>query len=340
MPAAPPKDLTSNVALRQLLQHDLTRIIDEEEVALDRAFLRLCVEYLGFDREAGVISDGPGDHGVDFIEADNSGASIIQSKSVDFDQQIDFERNVGSSQITDLPRIRSLFENLDGLPPKMNPHVKRALMDIRHHLHSLSESQRLEPFRVTVHFCAQAAGFTDAASAEFARLTTAPIAYGDVDVAITYHPVFLNDLLDAKWNQTNTKWRNKKNEKRDTFVLDVCGTLIRDSSKSCVFFTKASQLVHAYKDIGYQLFESNVRCEIKNSSVNKAIRASLLSYRGREEFKHLNNGITIVCDSFQHVGSREQPTGLRVTHPGVINGLQTIKTLADSVSEQLAGSGL
>ena len=91
-------------------------------------------------------------------------------------------------------------------------------------------------------------------------------------------------------------------------------------------------------EIGYQLFESNVRCEIKNSSVNKAIKASLLSNRGRKEFKHLNNGITIVCDSFQPVGPEEKPTGLRVLHPGVINGLQTIKTLADSVSEQLTSN--
>ena len=216
-----PTSLSSSDALRQLFHHDLERIVDEEEVSLDRAFLRLCVDYLGFDRETGVISDGKGDYGIDFIETDNSGASIIQSKSIDFDDRIDFRRKVGQHYINDLPRIRSLFENLDGLPPQMNPHVKRSLMDLRHHLHSLSESQRREPFHVTVHLCVQAAGFTDTASTEFERLNKTPIVYGDVEIVFTYHPVFLNDLLAAKWNQANTQWRNRKNQKREAFVLDV-----------------------------------------------------------------------------------------------------------------------
>ena len=82
-----------------------------------------------------------------------------------------------------------------------------------------------------------------------------------------------------------------------------------------MFFAKASQLVDAYQEIGYQIFESNVRCEIKNSSVNKAIKASLRAHRGREEFKHLNNGITIICDSFKYIGSKQDTSAVRITAP-------------------------
>ena len=328
-----PDDPLSNQALQDLFQQDLAQIIDEEELSTDQAFLRICIQYLGFDTDIGIISDGKGDYGVDFIEVSTSGASIIQSKSAEFDNKVDFNHTMGPPHITDLPRIRSLFENLDGLPPKMNAQVKRALLDIKHNLRSSSATKKADPFHVSVYFCAQAADLTESAKAEFERLDTSPIAYGDIEIRITYVPVLLEDLLDAKWCQSNTKWLNKNHQRRERFDFDICGTLIRDSSKSCVFFTRASQLVNAYNEIGYQIFEANVRCEIKNSSVNKAIKNSIRLRRGRDEFKHLNNGITIICDSFQVIGGKTNPTGLRITHPGIINGLQTIKTLADSVSE-------
>ena len=332
-----PNELLSSEALQRLFQQDLSQITEEHELSHEQAFLRICIQYLGFDPDQGVISDGPGDYGVDFIEVDDCGVSIIQSKSVEVDKEIDFRRTIGSNYIADVPRIRSLFENLEALPPKMNSKVRRALTDIRHSLHSRNETKKDEPLNVSVYFCAQAAGFTESAEVEFERSDSSAIAYGDgVRILITYIPVFLNELLDCKWRQSNTKWRNRKNESREKFDLDVCGSLIQDSSKSCVFFTKASQLVNAYREIGYQIFESNVRCEIKNSSVNKAIKNSILSRRGREEFKHLNNGITIVCDGFGFIGPKDVPTGLRINRPGIINGLQTIKTLSDSVSENLS----
>ena len=336
MQKAFPEDLLSNEALQQLLQQDLVRITDEEELQHGQAFLRVCIEYLSFDSEKGVISDGSGDHGVDFIEVERAGASIIQSKSINFDQKLDFGKAFGPNYLKDLPRIRSLFENLDDLPTHMNAKVKKALMEIKHILRARSETNNTDSFHIAVYFCAQAGCLTEAAREELEVMDTSPIVYGDIRIEITYIPVLLGDLLNEKWGQSNTKWLNRQNQKRERFDFDVCGTLIRDSSKSCVFFTRAAQLVDAYNEIGYQIFEPNVRCEIKNSAVNKAIQKTVRSRRGREEFKHLNNGITIICDSFRYLGPKKDPTGLRITHPGIINGLQTIKTLADSVSELLS----
>ena len=90
------------------------------------------------------------------------------------------------SNLTDLPRIRSLFENLDNLPPKMNPSVKRAFMDLKHNLRSSGEIKKSDPFRVTVYFCALSAGFTDSAEAEFDKMNTQPIPYGDIDIDLTF----------------------------------------------------------------------------------------------------------------------------------------------------------
>ena len=338
MPDTISDEILSHAVLRDLLQQDIARIADEEGVSLGQAFLRVCIEYLGLNSDSGIVADGAGDHGLDYVEVSSSGANIIQSKSFDFDDGIDFARTIGPSHITDLPRIRSLFENLDALPATLNSRSKRAMVEIKHHVRSHSDSQKTDPFLITVHYCAQAHAFTEAAKNEFHAMEDGPIPYGGTNIAIEYSPVFLTTLLDKKWRQSNTRWRNQEGEKKERFDFSICGTLIRDKSKSFVFFTKAAELVDAYREIGYQLFEPNVRCEIKNSSVNKAIRASIRSHRGREEFKHLNNGITIVCDGVQYVGARTEPGGLRLTHPGVINGLQTIKTLADAVQENLSSA--
>ena len=97
-----------------------------------------------------------------------------------------------------------------------------------------------------------------------------------------------------------------------------------------MFFTKASDLVHAFDTYGYQIFEPNVRCELKRSKVNEAIRASVKSSRGRREFKHLNNGITLICAGYT---KRKDGTEIRVRQPGVINGLQTVKAIHNSYDE-------
>src|SRR5262249_1170133 len=64
----------------------------------------------------------------------------------------------------------------------------------------------------------------------------------------------------------------------------------------------------------------------------EAIRSSIQTARGRREFKHLNNGITLICASFQKV-QRGRESFVRVRQPGVINGLQTVKSIHDAFDE-------
>ena len=96
-----------------------------------------------------------------------------------------------------------------------------------------------------------------------------------------------------------TEWRDITGRKRDKISLTNTKNQLITEPKSVVFYTLAHDLVRAFLDFGYQLFEPNVRCEIKNSKVNRAIKASVRSARGRREFKHLNNGITMICAGSQ-----------------------------------------
>lgn len=323
------RDFLKDGNIRELLVQDLLDSLDKDDKTTPgQAFLSVCVKYLGLDTDIGIFTDGAGDGGIDFIEVGDESTSIVQSKSVEFEDRIDFDQTIGVSHIGDLARIRKLIETLDDIPTELNSLITSQLRDLRHILRSSTTPK--DPYYITVHFCAQGSGFTPQAQEEFNKFDTTPIKLGDATVKITYQPIFLPDLLEMKWNETNTKWRTKKNEKKVQFNLDVCGKVINEP-KSVVFFTRASQLVNIFNEIGYQLFDNNVRCEIRNSSVNKAIMQSALSHRGRIEFKHLNNGITIVCDGFSFIGPKGEPNGVRLNKPGVINGLQTVRTLANAV---------
>jgi hypothetical protein len=97
---------------------------------------------------------------------------------------------------------------------------------------------------------------------------------------------------------------------------------------SAVFYCRAYDLVKAYQEFGYQIFEPNVRCNITHSKVNAAIRESVLHRASREEFRFLNNGVTVVCQSLQKP-SQNKPF-FRVTKPGVVNGLQTVFALHEA----------
>lgn len=108
------------------------------------------------------------------------------------------------------------------------------------------------------------------------------------------------------------------------------GDWINDN-KNAIFYCRAIDLVNAYESLGYQIFEPNVRAEIKRSRVNESIRESVRHSRSRKEFRFLNNGVTITCDSY------EPPKGDRkefLAHfPGVVNGLQTVVALQNAYKE-------
>ena len=142
---------------------------------------------------------------------------------VNFETRIDFNRKLGTSYITDLPRIKSLFENLDELPPKMNTRLKQALMDVKPPPPpdpAMKNKDRIL-FMSPYISGAQSAGLTEPAMAEFSQLGVGRLRYNDCNIEITYLPVFLNYLLETKWNQSNTRWTNKQNQKRETFKFDA-----------------------------------------------------------------------------------------------------------------------
>lgn len=74
------------------------------------------------------------------------------------------------------------------------------------------------------------------------------------------------------------------------------------------------------------LFDLNVRSNLKRSSVNAAIRATIATQKGQRQFVHLNNGLVITCNNFIYSSDNKHVT---LKGAQVINGCQTLNTLWD-----------
>src|SRR5215469_15576639 len=339
-----PADLpdTQRKNFARLLEEEIRNEQEEESVNQDKAFLRIALNTLGFDPDDGYYTDGAFDYGLDFVHVTEEEASIFRAKSLGMGEGIPLEAMFDASYLADVRRIIEVVEHLEKLPKDANKQAtealtnlrnavnRRALVPVTSTLESEAASAAVPGYKIAVYFLGLARGFTPQATTEFDRIAaTSQIQSGRVSIDISVMSVFIDDLLSEKWQQRNVEWRNKQGNKRDEVSLSVAGQVIVDA-KSAVFFTHAYDLVQAYEDYGYQIFEPNVRCELKESKVNQAIKRTVTTREGRREFRHLNNGITVVCTGYTERKQDGKVVAFVARKPGVVNGLQTVKSLHDA----------
>lgn len=328
----------------KLLEMEMLREQEDASVGAEEAFLRVALRTIGFDPDDGHDPDGPLDCGFDFINVTQEEASLFQAKSLAYGDGIQIDAKLDASYLGDLRRMIEVLKDLDNLPAEANKVVIEGLMAMRNEINRkalipIRNSEASAPvdieecpeYRVTIYFLGLARGFTPQAEEEFARLeATPPIKYGKVKLVVAVIRVFIDELLADKWQQRNVDWRDRNGKKREEVSLTVIGEPIVDA-KSAVFFARAHDFVQAYEDFGYQIFEPNVRCELKESKVNQAIKKTITTREGRREFKHLNNGITVVCSGWSAKKSNGgKITSFVVRQLGIVNGLQTVKSLHDA----------
>lgn len=319
-----------------ILESELRQKMEDESFSFDNAFVFLALDYLEFNPDKGVLSGGKGDHGIDYWEVDEEDATIFQFKSHDFTESFDPLYKIGTNDLDDIRQLKQVLLNLNNIPDSANNSVKKFLEELTSAIverRLLSTEGATEDlfYNIEINLVALADTFTQQAKEEFERIQIPKsFDYEGVRVNLQYTAYFINDLLELRWAQQNTKWKNRKGETQDKIEIKVIkgqhGLL--SNGKWCVFFGKAIDLVKAFEQLGYQIFEPNVRCELKTSKINIAIKETLKTSKGRKEFQHLNNGITMKCDSFQKPSQNKDV--ITIVKPGVINGLQTVKALYDA----------
>jgi hypothetical protein len=97
------------------------------------------------------------------------------------------------------------------------------------------------------------------------------------------------------------------------------------SSNFVTFYTPAVDLVTAARKEGVSLFDANVRYELSSSNINQEIRASASHPKTMKLFHLYNNGVTVTGSGWSY---RDQQSSVEIRNPFVINGCQTVRSLA------------
>lgn len=105
--------------------------------------------------------------------------------------------------------------------------------------------------------------------------------------------------------------------------LDIEEKSYSGFSDYCYCLAYATGFYKAFEEHKWDLFDLNVRYELKNSRVNKKIINTLKSSK-RKKFHHYNNGILIVASSYKCSDDKRKIT---LKDPQIINGCQTVVSI-------------
>ena len=330
------------------LVNDINQVAVNKDLPFPQAAQYIIAQRLGYDLDDVEFVDGSGDRGIDFWYASSGGIYVYQVKTHELNESghIDEIIPFDNSGVQDLVRAYT-FMTSDERPDKehrLSPLLDKLEALVRNH----KSNEPTTPVQVNFSLIVLGEGLTDQALDELAAFEdTLQRGWSFRGIPVAFHVEYktIDDLLKEAWREENFDWIDVNEQNRDYILLSPlrqAGQGERDylnDNKSAIFYCKAIDLITAYKDFGYQIFEPNVRANVGNSSVNSAIQESASHEKSMKEFRFLNNGITILCNRY------EKPAGQRpefkITKPGVINGLQTVTSLStayDRLSNRLRAS--
>jgi hypothetical protein len=303
-------------ALRKDLHGEVDRIKrDYSPLKIDNAFVVWFAEaYILGDRgraKDGVIG-GPGDKTVDAVYVDerNRIIHLVQGKY----------HQVAASDDADVYKFANRardFWNLD-----FDEELKRAGPGARKKLqeaHKLLHGSAKNPFEIKMYFAT-----TGKVSAN-CKTKAKQIAAGSGRTRL--------EVLDQQAILAQFKeWLEGSSPPLGELDISVDGpqTLIyqEDTLQGWIFTTTSQEVHRLHKLAGERLFAKNVRGYLgSDGSINKAI--SDTARNKPDLFWFLNNGITIVANHVEKHDSGKR-VWIRMTNPQVVNGQQTVRTLADA----------
>lgn len=314
------------------LADEIREVAARDDLPFEHAAERIIALKFGYDLDEVQFVDGAGDRGIDFWYASNGGLYVYQVKTHYQTEygQLNINTPFDSKGVSDLMRAKNfLLGNTvvdeDHRLATLKNHFKRLIRD-----HESRGSDN--PLHVFLTLVILGEKLTDQALEELADFEAKyqrPALYDNVPVAFHVDLQTIDDILRSAWHEENRAWIDVKGNKRDSILL----TPLRQSdkrhylndNKSAIFYCRALDLVTAYEDFGYQIFEPNVRANIKNSKINNAIQESASFHRSMKEFRFLNNGLTIICKNYRLPSG--QRSAFDVQEPGIVNGLQTVMSL-------------
>jgi hypothetical protein len=328
-----PSESSHRQSFIDILTEEIRQKSIDETLGLGHAASRVLLQWLGYDVDNITFIDGS-DRGVDAWTATDTSIDIFQVKTHDLSEDglLDLSPFNGSG-ISDLSRAIDflIYEKDKNVSRK---ELKQLLYRWAAILRNHRDQEQDLPLSIILHLVILGDGLTVQAQQEFAtfQASSHTISIEDdleIQVQVTLHTV--DDAVNAKWRQDNHRWLDINKRKCESIQLEPLPDDYISDNANAVFYCRAIDLVKAYEALGYQIFEPNVRANIKSSRVNREIRNSVMHPRTRKEFRFLNNGVTITCDSFAKPSTQKNSFNVRL--PGIVNGLQTVVALHDAYQE-------
>ncbi len=319
-----------------MISTEIIQYAEENGLTPANAAVRIILQWLAYD-EGDVRFIDSRDRGIDAWNSTDDSLEVFQIKTRSPTRAGTFPiHKFDRSGVTDLSRAITflLHETRGNIREEdlRNLLTEWEALKYRHQQYGNEEA-----ILVGVNLLVLGEGLTEGGHQEFEALRKQyenPHTAGDAPIQFVVNLYTVDDIINNRWREDNREWRDGKGEKLEVIPLSPtvskADSYISDDDNA-VFYCKAIDLVNAFDSLGYQLFEPNVRANIRKSAINKAIRDSVTSRKSRREFRFLNNGVTIVCDGF------ERPRGgrrhFKVNRPGIVNGLQTVVALHTAYHE-------
>src|SRR6266853_2366531 len=303
---------------------DILQRASDESLSFHAAAAHVLLQWLGYELDdVNFVNDS--ERGIDAWLATESGIDIFHINTHELDAASNLDLSTFDGQgMHDLEHAKNFL-----LHERDTNVQNKKLKQLIYQWDSAIRSYKLEgstiALPITLHLVILGDQLTTPAFEEFQLFQTSnETILLDNEVPVQFHAVLytVNEIIDGKWRENNRSWVDLKGRRQEYITLRPWNEGSINDNANAIFYCSAIDLVKAYDALGYQLFEPNVRANIKTSRVNQAIRDSVLHQRTRRELRFLNNGVTITCDNFKKPNTQQQH--FKVSHPGIVNGLQTV----------------
>ena len=272
------------------------------------------------DEKSFTYTDGKNDGGIDFYISEEASYSVYQCKFPELDNI-----EAKCSPITfDRKPIEELISGIDTLLDKegkyeLNSGVKRLRSDF--HRDDRTDSDGTSLMGVV---------------AIFGELTTpAQTFFEEKKKQLKAEKNIVLKLLDWKEIQKRLhSWSEPEDVDVKIQIGYKKGDILRRHDYLYVL-ARAFDFYSAFDQYEWNLFDWNVRLQLKNSSINKKIVKSLEHQKTRKSFHHYNNGLLITCKSY---GINQNKNIITANGAQVINGCQTISAIRQAY-ENLSPKG-
>jgi hypothetical protein len=269
-----------------------------------------------------LITDGSDDRGIDAIFIDDrEGASCIRLYQFKYhESEKAFEKNFPSSE-TDkiLSFLNDLFDRNTDLEKSCNPLLWQKILQIW----QTYENYKNGHPNLEIHFISNGLPLTQL---QLDRIKSSLSKYNFV----TFHETSFSDLMDLLVGRKRRAQSYKLKvvdkqlfERSDGNIRGVVATIEAETLLSVISSNENKTVIN------HELFDDNIRVYLGNDNpVNGDIINSALSDEN-SLFWYLNNGVTIICDSFRYPTNLRSPT-IEVDNLQIVNGAQTSYALFEA----------